>query len=486
MKPGQGIEKKEEAAMGKDAETDYRGPGIRAERTIGKYSERKMTRKGFLARGGAFAFAAAVTGPGLTILSGCGGSASSEPLTFMQFYGPGGEVAPQSKWFEDLVKEWNGQNEAKVKLEYVPSPQYISGTKLQTAFSSGEGPDLFIISPGDFLRYYNGNVLEDLTPYMSKEARDDFYPSVMETRTVDGKVYALPMEVEPLAMYYGTKAFEEAGLSEADLPKTWDQLIDVADRLKTGDRYGVLFETAPGYYQNFTWYPFMWMAGGNAVSSNGKSSAFDSKGTVAALRFWQDTIESRVAPRKALGTGGGDLVANLASGYCAIQNCGIWGVSELDANAPDFEYGLFKLPLPPGGQYTTDLGGWSFVANSQGKNPEAAGQFCAWAIGSMEEGARNRVLDWCTGVKSDIAPRRSVQEKAEKQGAFDEGPMKFFREEAFPGGRGEPRYTPEVYKAVSDALQACQLDGANPEEEAQNAAETINEFLENYEGAKIV
>ena len=445
-----------------------------------------MSRRRFLARGGAFAFAAAVTGPGLTILSGCGGGASSEPLTFMQFYGPGGEVEAQSKWFEDLVEEWNGQNETKVKLEYVPSPQYIGGTKLQTAFSSGEGPDLFIISPGDFLRYYNGDVLEDLTPYLDKEAREDFYPSVMRTRMVDGKVYALPMEVEPLAMYYGTKAFEDAGLSEADLPKTWDQLIEVADRLKTDDRFGVLFETAPGYYQNFVWYPFMWMAGGNAVSSNGTSSAFDSPGTVDALRFWQDTIESGVAPRKALGTGSGDPVANLASGYCAIQQCGIWGVADLAANAPDFEYGLFKLPLPPGGEYTTDLGGWAFVANSQGKNPEAAGQFCAWALGSMEKGARDRVLDWCTGVKSDIAPRKSVQQAAEEQGAFADGPMKFFREEAFPGGRGEPRYTPEVYKAVSDALQACQLDGANPEEEAQNAAETINQFLENYEGAQIV
>ena len=42
---------------------------------------------------------------------------------------------------------------------------YINGTKLPTAFASGQGPDIFLISPGDFLRYYNGGVLLDLTPY---------------------------------------------------------------------------------------------------------------------------------------------------------------------------------------------------------------------------------------------------------------------------------------------------------------------------------
>jgi multiple sugar transport system substrate-binding protein len=95
-------------------------------------------------------------------------------------------------------------------------------------------------------------------------------------------------------------------------------------------------------------------------------------------------------------------------------------------------------------------------------------------------------VDWIAGADSTVAPRKSVQEKAEAQGAFDEGPMKFFREEAFPGGRGEPRYTPEIYKPVSDAIQACQLDGADPQSRAEQTAEQINTFLEGYSGAPIV
>jgi len=76
--------------------------------------ERGMSRRRFLARGAAFAFAAAVTGPGLTVLSGCGGSSSGGALKFWQFYGPGGEVKAQGKWFEDTVKGWNEGHETKV------------------------------------------------------------------------------------------------------------------------------------------------------------------------------------------------------------------------------------------------------------------------------------------------------------------------------------------------------------------------------------
>jgi multiple sugar transport system substrate-binding protein len=443
-----------------------------------------LTRRQFLARGAAAT--AAVTAPAL--LTACGGDSgsSSGPLEFWQFYAPGGEVSEQASWFTKMVKAWNRENETKIQLKYIPSAEYISGSKLQTAFSAGQGPDLFIISPGDFLRYYNGGVLQDLTPYISKDAQEDFYPSAMTTRTVEGKIYAIPMEVEPLAIYYSVQAFEEAGLSEGDIPTTWDQLLGVADTLKKGDRFGLLFETNPGYYQNFTWYPFMWQGGSGAVSKSGSSSDFDSEGAIQALQFWQDSITSGVAPRKPLGTGGGDPVANLAQGHCAMQNCGIWGVADLRSNAPDFDYGVFKLPLPSGGEYTTDLGGWAFVANSKGRNPDAAGKFCAWALASMSDDSITRGLDWISKAKSDLSPRKSVQRRAEAAGAFDSGAMKTFLNDAFPGGRGEPRYPPEVYRPISDAIQACQLNAADPVQEAQRAAQSIETFLQSYSGAAIV
>lgn len=439
------------------------------------------TRRSVL-KGGAVLAAGAVTGlSGFPYLGRMALLAQETPLKFWQFYAPGGTVPSQVDWFEKAVAAWNYSHPQKVELEYVPNAEYINGPKLATAFASGEGPDIFLISPGDFLRYYNGGVLQDLTPHI--DAKEDFPESVIASRMVDGKIYGLPMEVEPMAMYYSVKAFEEAKLNENDVPKTWDELLELAKKLTTPKRFGVLFETQPGYYQNFTWYPFLWQGGGEFQMKDGKS-AFDSPATVQALKFWQDAVNSGAAPRQVMGSGANDTVANLASGYCAIQNVGIWGISQLKSNAPDFEYGVFRLPTPPNGKYVTVGGGWAFVANAKGKNPDAAAQFCAWALASNEQDSVQRVADWCTKGKSDMPPRKSAL--AAGGDAFKTGMIGKFASDVYPGARAEPRVPPEVYKIISDAIQQTQLGGADPQATATAASEQLDAFLGAYSGAPIL
>ncbi|MEV1173713.1 sugar ABC transporter substrate-binding protein [Nonomuraea sp. NPDC049784] len=422
------------------------------------------------------------------LLSACGGGAkggNAKELTFWNFYGPNPQADAQSKWFTDLAAAWNAGNEVKVKLHYLPVSEYLAGTALQTAFSAGQGPDIFLLSPGDFLRYHNGHVLTDLTPYLKPDQIADFDGGVLDTRKVDGKIYGLPMEQEPLAIYYSVDAFEQAKLSEGDIPKTWDQLLDVAAKLTTKDRFGILFETIPGYYQNFTWYPFMWMAGGSAVPENG-GAGFNVTGVHNALKLWQDAVNTKVAPRKPQGDGAGNAPANLGSGYVAMQQSGIWSVSQLEQEKKDFKYGVFPLPVPDGGTYTTDIGGWAFVANAKGANPEAAAKFIAWALGATDAAGVERGRQWNTVVKTNLPARKSVREAAKAAGAFDKPALKVFLEQVVPGGRGEPRYTPEVYKAVSDAIQATQLGGVDPAKAAADAASKIDTFLKGYKGAAML
>lgn len=449
-----------------------------------------FSRRSFFKRSGTAGLAALSATSIPAILSACGSSGSgggnASQMSFWNFYGPGGTVKVQSQWFVDMANAWNKQNKTQLKLQYVPNADYINGSKLQTAFASGQGPDIFLLSPGDFLRYYNGGVLKDLTPYIDSTAQQDLVADIMGTRMVDGKIYGVPMEVEPMAFYYSIDAFDKAGLNENDIPTTWDELLELGAKLKTSKRYGIGFETNPGYYQNFTWYPFMWQGGGDAVDPKTNKSGFNSPGAIQALKLWQDAVKRGISPRTMQGTGGGDTVSNLVAGYCAIQNTGIWGVADMRANAPDFKYGVFKLPVAPGGTYKTVAGGWAFVANAKGGNPEEAAKFCAWALASMQPDSIQRGVDWISKVKSDVGPRKSVMDKATQEGAFSTGVMKTFKDDIFPGARGEPRYPAEVYKAISDALQACMLNGANPEQQAENAAKTIDTFLSSYSGASIL
>ena len=138
-----------------------------------------ISRRELLKRGGKVAAAAAVSSVFSPFVF-TGKAAATKTLSFWQFYAPARQVGTnQSKWFEDCVKGWNATHDVKVELQFVPPQDYIGGSKLQTAFAAGQGPDIFIISPADFLRYYNGGVLVDLTPYMEDAAKKDFFPNVM-------------------------------------------------------------------------------------------------------------------------------------------------------------------------------------------------------------------------------------------------------------------------------------------------------------------
>jgi multiple sugar transport system substrate-binding protein len=443
------------------------------------------SRRRFLTGTAAAAAAAAAT----PLLSACGGSAGAatgRTMRFWNFYAPQNSTDPaqrtQSKWFMDLAAEWNRNHEVKVEMVYLPPNDYQDGFKLPSAFATGEGPDIFLCSPGDFLRYYNGGVLADLTPHLDPGVVKDFGTS-LGSRTVDGKVYALPMEVEPLAMYYSVKAWEQAGLSEGDIPKTWDQLLDVGDKLRSGTRAGLVFETNPGYYQNFTWYPFMWQGGGEVLDPNG-GVAFDSKAVRQALQLWADAVRHGIAPRTLPAAS--DVVGGFSSGNVAIWLDGIWDVASFRQQAPDYKYGLFKLPVPDGGRYVTSLGGWAFCANAQSPHADAAAEFCGWALGKMTEPCIDRMVDWCTVAKTDIAPRDTALERGQAKGGYDSWAARQFKLEIAPGGRPEPRYPPVVYKAISDAIQGTMLAGQGVAGAAATAAESIRAYTKSYQGANLV
>ncbi|TWG08778.1 ABC transporter substrate-binding protein [Saccharopolyspora dendranthemae] len=432
-------------------------------------------RRAFLGGMGALA-----AGPALV---GC--APKPRELSLWNFYGPGGQQKSQSDWFVQLAEEWNDTHDIKIRLRYVPNKDYKSGPTLQTSFSAGAGPDVFLLSPGDFLRYYNGGVLADLTPHLDPAVRADFLPQVLETRLVDDRVFGLPMEIEPLALYYSEEIFEQQHLAEGDLPRTWDQLLSLAQRLTNRDRFGLLLETNPGYYENFTFYQSMWMAGGEVFSPDHRSAAFDSPQVHQALRFWQETVNLGAAPRRVRGTGGNDTISNIADGYCAMQHAGIWAIAEIAEQAPDFRYGVIPLPTPPGGAYTTALGSWAMVANGKSENADAAAEFVVWALGSTDPECIERMRRWNTVAKTNLPPRYSVQQVAEQRGAFADGAMRVFADEVMAEARPEPRYPPEIYRAVSDALQSCHLGGGDPAEAAGAAAEQINTFLSTYDGAQI-
>ena len=57
---------------------------------------------------------------------------------------------------------------------------------------------------------------------------EQMYPAIAEAASRDGMVYALPLEMYNYSMMgYDMEAFRRLGLSEEDVPTTWDELLDL-------------------------------------------------------------------------------------------------------------------------------------------------------------------------------------------------------------------------------------------------------------------
>jgi multiple sugar transport system substrate-binding protein len=81
-----------------------------------------LNRRTLIKAGAGAAGGLGLFGPSaLPLISPRSAMAQDAPLTFWQFYAPGGQVATQSTWFEDMVASWNEQNDQQVELVYVPN-----------------------------------------------------------------------------------------------------------------------------------------------------------------------------------------------------------------------------------------------------------------------------------------------------------------------------------------------------------------------------
>lgn len=359
----------------------------------------------------------------------------------------------------------------EIVYQNFPEADYM-GSKLTTAFAAGSGPDVFVMSPGDFLKYANSGVAMDLTKYYTDEIKKDFLPSSLQAVTVDNKIMGIPFEVELLGLYYNKDMFKAANLNP---PKTWSELEADTKALTKDKVAGLLIEPSKGYYQNFTWYPFLWQTGSNVIDTEKKIGTFEGAGTEKALKLWGDLIKAG-APQK-LSIPLTNEIALLGEGQAAMQVCGTWAVASLEQKYPKTNIGLVPLPVPDGGKAATAAGGWKMLVNGKSKNADEAAKFAMWAFAENVD----IPLEWCTKVKFAYSPRTSVIEAGKD--IYSKGLRKVFTDEIYSSAIGEPRYPAEVVNAVGDALQSVMFSNGDPKTEAKTANDKINEYLKTYKGS---
>lgn len=347
---------------------------------------------------------------------------------------------------ETIIKiidtEWNPNHpDFQITASIQPGSPDEYFQKLSTAFASGSGPDMFAMSPTDIVKYVNSGIAMDLEKWIRPNI-DDYVPACVDGVTFNGKIYATPANMDLLALYYNKDMLEEAGVEP---PTTWEETIEAAKKLSTDDHYGMSIDTNMSGYQNFEFYPFIWMNGGDVLADDQKTVLLNSDATLKAYGFYRDLINSG-AVNKKLENNNGDITP-FGTGRTAMQICGSWAISDLAMKYPEINYGITAYPVPEKGmKSSSDAGGWKYMVSSKGSDPEKCGDFLNWLFNDDPK----YPAEMCMAA-SKFSPRKSVSEYAGD--FYQKAPYDFFVNEILPIAGMEPPFTPEIIKAFGEGLQ---------------------------------
>jgi multiple sugar transport system substrate-binding protein len=243
--------------------------------------------------------------------------------------------------------------------------------KLTTQLAGGNPPDVAYIDASGTSDFASRGALVNLDNYISRSSivkPDDYVDAFKTFVTYDGHLWGLPIDGESTGLFYRTDLFKAAGISGP--PKTWDEFMSDVQKLTIPSKkqYGYeVFAPEAAYY----WYPWLYQAGGDLLSADGKDVTFDSSAAQKAANFYVSL--AKYSPPDYLNSNSYDGRVAFAQGQVAMYMAGSWLAGTLHSEDPkiDDDWSTAPLPSGPAGCKTT-IAGDSLVVLADSKNPDAA------------------------------------------------------------------------------------------------------------------
>ncbi|GHF86662.1 sorbitol/mannitol transport system substrate-binding protein [Amycolatopsis bartoniae] len=188
----------------------------------------------------------------LLTLTGCAGAGA---------IGAGGSTLviaivsnPQMNDAIELSDQFEAANPG-VKLKFVSLPENQARAKITSSVATQGGEfDVVMISNYETPQWAANGWLENLQPYVDGTPGydpADFIPSIKDSLSYNGSMYAVPFYGESSFLAYRKDLFEKAGLTMPAHP-TWQQIADFAAKLddKNAGVSGICLRGKPGWGEN--------------------------------------------------------------------------------------------------------------------------------------------------------------------------------------------------------------------------------------------
>jgi multiple sugar transport system substrate-binding protein len=194
----------------------------------------------------------------------------------------------------ELIEKFMAQN-PNITVVRTTHPSSKQIELVNTAFAAKQGPDMFNLPIENQYSYITNGLVApvdyEAAGYANEQdLLDKYVDGVLDTVTVDGEVYGLPLELTNWAIYVNKRVFRSVGLdAEKDYPKTWEEMADINEKLaiRDGDilvRRG--FDFRYPYYLEF-FVPMVEQLGGDLLSADGKKAIIGDEAWIGALKFMQ-------------------------------------------------------------------------------------------------------------------------------------------------------------------------------------------------------
>lgn len=245
----------------------------------------------------------------------------------------------KAKAMQALLREFRHRH-PNIELEDVGLLTDNYKASLRTAAAADELPDLFVMWPGSMTKELTmAGFIQPIDAILQyrPEWKDGFLSGALDDFTIDGHVYAVPMNLAPSSLlYYNQALFDQYGVK---VPSTWKELEDAVE---TFNLHGVtpiaLGNTAPWVVQSTIFSTLANRITGTAwfeqaVAQEGAS--FTDPIFVSALRSLQNFHEKKPFQDTYYSLNESQMMDLYLNGDAAMFFNGGWAVSYIVEHAPE-------------------------------------------------------------------------------------------------------------------------------------------------------
>ncbi|MFI5701093.1 ABC transporter substrate-binding protein [Streptomyces xanthochromogenes] len=449
---------------------DQASPRPAIDRSAGPVRHPGPGRRAFL-RAGAGSALGAVALPGLTACGSSGGGVGPDGKVTVELWH--GQTDTLKQAIEALVGEFNRTHPAIHVDAGGGATADVMLQKVTAALASGSYPDIAYVFGSDIASIARSPRVLDLTSALRAPGPvpwNDYWPSLREAVTINGRVRAAPALVDSLAVICNTRLFQRAGLALPQPGWSWAEFVDTAHRL-TDPSKGVFGTGWPGVGdEDTTWrlWPMVWDLGGEIIAPDGKSIGFAEQGpraleTVASLATGDSVY---VDPKP----GSAQMYQVFLSGRMGMVLGGPWSLPDIIAAKTDYTV----VPLPSYSGRPVTISGpdtWTVFDNGTARS-EAAVAFVRWLNAPEQD------VTWDIGAGSlPLSAQSAHRPEWLDHSARTVGLPAFTK--ALESARVRPVHPayPAISQAVGEAVVTVLLGRSTPERVMRDCTEKADAAL---------